>query len=186
MARPRWTPVFTVEVKRAKRTTAPSDQGDASSSNLWAREADARVAVTAAPNLGEASQLVRPSQPVSDSSARRILPSLVAAEKEIHEAQAEVESVTPRLRGRPRGSKSPVKPQPRSEPGFHSPAPPEVVVRPTPRVVTAPTSPNGEGEGRQQRGRLARLSALRRRRRGAPVTLARGERWKRRLPLMCR
>lgn len=181
MARTRGTPVFTVEVKRARRIAAASDQSDASSSSLWPREADPRAAVTAGPNL-ETSQLVRPDQPVSDPGARRILPSLVASESQ--GAPTEVEQVTRRVRAKARSSKPPMKPQPRSEPGLRPPAPPAAAVRPIPAVVAGLTSLDGEGEARQQR--LARLSALRRLRRGAPVILTRGERWKRRLPVLCR
>jgi hypothetical protein len=188
MARPRGTPVFTVEVKRARRTTASSDQGDNSISSMWPREADARSAVTAAPGTGETSQPARPDQSESDAGARRILPSLVTAEKESHGAPPEVTqpSSHPGPRARTRSNKPPMKPRPRSEPEIAAPAPRADLVRPTPAAIAGQASLAEEGERRQRRSRLARLSALRRLGRGAPAVLTRGERWKRRLPLLCR
>src|SRR3954471_17839614 len=81
MARPRGTPVFTVEVKRTKRTAAASAQHGRSDERLastWTSAFDTYPAANGATQAAAAFRAVDHSdQEAVDRSSRRILPSLV-------------------------------------------------------------------------------------------------------------
>ena len=197
MARPRGTPVFTVEVKRTKRTAAASAEQGRSDERLasnWTSAFDTRPAANMAPQAAAAFRAVeRSDEDTVERSARRILPSLVMPEAEPPHAPVAAEPPVTRVRRREAtGIKK--KPAarlavPQAELRPPAPAPGVDAILPPPATAVGsvrPTEQAGKGERRQRQRRLMRLSALRRLRRGRPVTLPRGERWKRRLPLLCR
>jgi hypothetical protein len=195
MARPRGTPVFTVEVKRTKRTAAASaEQGrsDERLASTWTSAFDTRPAANMAPQAVAAFRAVeRSDEDTVERSARRILPSLVMPEAEPPHAPVAAEPPVTRVRRREATGiqKKPRLAVPQAELRPPAPAPGVDAILPPPATAVGsvrPTEQAGKGERRQRQRRLMRLSALRRLRRGRPVTLPRGERWKRRLPLLCR
>jgi hypothetical protein len=196
MARPRGTPVFTVEVKRTKRIPAASAEGGRSEERLastWTSAFDTRPAANIAPQAAAAFRSVeRSDEDTVERSTRRILPSLVMPEAESPQASVVAGPRVTRVKRREASGikKKPAARQAAPRPELRPPAPApraDATLPPTTAAGSArPIEQAGKGERRQRQRRLMRLSALRRLRRGRPVTLPRGERWKRRLPLLCR
>src|SRR3954466_10410521 len=104
MARPRGTPVFTVEVKRTKRNATASTQhgrSDERLANTWASAFNTPPAVNVAPQATTVFRAVEhPDQEAVERSARRILPSLVMPEAEPRPSQAEAEPRPTRMKRR--------------------------------------------------------------------------------------
>jgi hypothetical protein len=200
MARPRGTPVFTVEVKRTKKAASvlPSpDQGRDQHITNWTSDLDASS--SASSSAVAASETRQPLERSNDEATkrivRRILPSLVTAEKDNQNARAEFKPpVTPAApRTRTSSKSSPAEPTTRSRHERAAPASANVdqaaVALPAPVTaaeIAAPANQPTEPARAQRDRRMVRLSALGRLRRRYPVSFRRGERWKQRLPRACR
>src|SRR3954463_1471328 len=172
MARPRGTPVFTVEVKRTKRNATASTQhgrSDERLANTWASAFDTPPAVNVAPQATTVFRAVEhPDQEAVERSARRILPSLVMPEAEPRPSQAEAEPRPTRMKRRETTGrkKRPAIEMAAAGPESRAPAPaPRAdAVPPAPIAAAAsgrPSEQAGKGARRQRQRRLMRLSALR-------------------------